>query len=51
VTSLFSILAKVREQKIVYFQFMEDTFATASPFRVSGSWRVHNDPEGEAFDV
>jgi uncharacterized protein len=44
-TSPFSILAKVKEGKIVYFQFMEDTFATASTFKISGSWTVRSDPE------
>jgi ketosteroid isomerase-like protein len=44
-TSPFSIWAKVKDGKIVYFQFMEDTFATASTFKVSGSWKIRNDPE------
>ena len=40
ITSPFSIHAKVRDDKIVYFQFMEDTYATASSFRQTGSWVV-----------
>lgn len=51
VTSPFSILAKVQDGMIVYFQFMEDTYATASSFKVSGTWRIHADPEGTPFDI
>ena len=40
ITSPFSINAKVLDGKIVYFQFMEDTYATASSFRQTGSWVV-----------
>ena len=40
ITSPFSIHAKVHDDKIVYFQFMEDTYATASSFRQTGSWVV-----------
>ncbi|MBJ2285851.1 hypothetical protein JFT66_16965 [Pseudomonas sp. MF6755] len=40
ITSPFSILAKVHDGKMTYFQFMEDTYATASSFRQSGSWTV-----------
>jgi hypothetical protein len=50
-TSPFSILAKVRNGKIVYFQFMEDTFATAATFRVFGHWKIHSDPKGEEFEL
>jgi hypothetical protein len=50
-TSPFSILAKIKDGKIVYFQFMEDTYATASTFRVSGKWKIHSDPEGKAFEI
>ena len=50
-TSPFSILAKVKNGKIVYFQFMEDTFATAATFRVSGHWRIHSDPKGAEFEL
>jgi hypothetical protein len=39
-TSPFAINAKVRNDKMVYFQFMEDTYASASSFRQSGSWTV-----------
>lgn len=39
-TSPFSIHAKVRDGKMIYFQFMEDTYASASSFRQSGSWTI-----------
>src|ERR1700730_17356141 len=39
-TSPFSIHANVHAGKIAYFQFMEDTYATASSFRQTGSWVV-----------
>ena len=49
--SPFSILAKVRNGKIHYFQFMEDTYASAASFRQSGSWIVKTDPDKPAFEV
>ncbi|WP_334150717.1 nuclear transport factor 2 family protein [Hyphomicrobium sp.] len=49
-TSPFAIHAKVVDEKIIYLQCMEDTYATASTFRVRGSWYVHSDPEGKGFD-
>lgn len=50
-TSPFSILAKVKDGKIVYFQFLEDTYASAASFRQSGSWTVKTDPKAPAFKV
>ncbi len=41
-TSPFSILAKVENGLITYFQFMEDTYASAKSFRKSGSWEIQN---------
>jgi uncharacterized protein len=49
--SPFSIHAKVNNGKIVYFQFMEDTYASAASFRQSGSWTVKTDPSAPAFEV
>ncbi len=46
-TSPFSIHAKVRSGQMTYFQFMEDTYASSSSFRQSGSWTVKT-PEGAA---
>lgn len=50
-TSPFSIHAKVKDGKIAYFQFMEDTYASASSFRQNGSWTVKTDPDAPAFEV
>lgn len=41
-TSPFSILIKVENGLITYFQFMEDTYASAKSFRKSGSWEIQN---------
>lgn len=49
--SPFSIHAKVKNGKIIYFQFMEDSYASASSFRQSGSWVVKPDPAGPAYEV
>lgn len=49
VTSPFSILAKVRNQKIYHFMFMEDTFATAGSFRLTPAGTFHSDPNGAEF--
>ncbi len=46
VTSPFSILAKVRDGQIVFMQFMEDTFGTASTFRSGGVATFRSDPDG-----
>jgi ketosteroid isomerase-like protein len=50
-TSPFSIHAKVRDGKIVYFQFMEDTFASARSFSKKGTWTIKTDPNGPEFEV
>jgi len=50
VVSPFSIHAKVKEGKIVYFQFMEDTLATTDTFKVSGTVKYHSDPNGSSFE-
>lgn len=51
VTSPLAIRAKVRNGKIVLFQFMEDSYATASSFRVSGKWSVKTSPTGSTYEV
>jgi len=38
ITSPFAILARVTNGKISYVQFLEDTFGTASTFRLGGTW-------------
>ena len=49
--SPFAIHGKVRGGKIVFFQFMEDTFASARSFSVSGKWTIKTDPEGAEYEV
>lgn len=51
VTSPMAIHAKVRDGQIVYFLFMEDTFATAGSFRTGGTWTIRTDPDGAEFEV
>jgi hypothetical protein len=51
VESPFSIFSRVRDGKIVYFQFMEDTFATASSFKSGGRSRFHSDPNGKEVEI
>lgn len=50
-TSPMAVLAKVADGKITYFQYMEDTFATALTFRRAGTWTIDSDPEGRPFEV
>ncbi|MDR6983451.1 ketosteroid isomerase-like protein [Rheinheimera pacifica] len=50
-TSPFSIHAKVRDGKMIYFQFMEDTYASASSFRQSGSWTMKTPANAAPFKV
>lgn len=50
-TSPFSIHAKVNDGRMTYFQFMEDTYASASSFRQSGSWTVKTTEDTAAFTV
>jgi hypothetical protein len=40
---------KVREDKIVYFQFMEDTFASSRSFSSGGAWTIKTDPNGPEY--
>jgi ketosteroid isomerase-like protein len=49
--SPFSIHAKVKNGKIVYFQFMEDTFLSARSFSTGGKWTIKIDPKGATFEV
>jgi uncharacterized protein len=51
VTSPFSILCKVKDGKITYMQFMEDTFCTASSFRSGGTWKFQSDPQGDEVAI
>ncbi|MEN0071074.1 MAG: hypothetical protein AAGC63_08700 [Propionicimonas sp.] len=51
VTSALAILAKVKDEKVTYMQFMEDTFATARSFRSGGTWTIQADPDGTTIEV
>ena len=46
VTSPFAIFCKVKDRRVTYMQFMEDTFCTASSFRSGGEWTFRSDPKG-----
>lgn len=50
-TSPIAILAKVTDGKIVFLQFMEDTFGTASTFRSGGAWTFEADPDGQVVSI
>lgn len=49
--SPFAIHAKVRDGKIVYFLFMEDTFASARSFSTEGTWTVKTELQAEPYQV
>jgi len=51
ITTPFSIFCKVTDGKVVYMQFMEDTFCTASSFRSGGTWKFQSDPNGGEVEV
>lgn len=51
VTSPFAVLARGRDGKLSYVQFMEDTFATVRSFRESGAYRIKADPDGSQTDI
>ena len=51
VSSPFSIFIKVVDGQVTYLQFLEDSYATASSFRKSGSWTVQTEPGTEPFEV
>ena len=48
-TSPIGIMAKVKNGKITYMRFMEDTYASAKSFRKSGSWVIQNN--GRTFNL
>ena len=51
VTSPLAILARAKQGKLSFVQFMEDTFATARSFRESGTYRIAAHPDGSKVDV
>lgn len=44
-TSALVVFAKVSGDRITFFQYMEDTFATALSFRSGGTWTIDADPD------
>ena len=51
VSSPFSIFLKVVDGQVNYLQFLEDSYATASSFRKSGSWTVQTEPDADPIEV
>lgn len=51
VTSPFAVLARGKNGKLSYVQFMEDTFATARSFRESGEYLIKANPDGSELSV
>ena len=51
ITSPFALLAKVKDDRISYLHFLEDTFGTASSFRASGTWNFHGVATGGDVSV
>lgn len=49
-TSPFSIKAIVKDGLITYLQFMEDTYASAASFRISGAWEIQQE-QNKTFSV
>lgn len=51
ITSPFSLLAKVTNDRISYIQFLEDTFGTAGSFRAGGTWQFRGVATGGDVSV
>lgn len=51
VTSPFAVLARGRNGRLSYVQFMEDTFGTARSFRHSGEYLIQANPDGTQISV
>ncbi|MBW8243701.1 nuclear transport factor 2 family protein [Muricauda oceani] len=51
VTSPFSLLAKVKDEKVYHFMFMEDTFATSGTYILTPAGTFHNDPNETEFSL
>lgn len=49
--SPFSVHAKVKDGKIVYLQFMEDTFASTRSFSSGGTWTIKTQPDTPEFQA
>jgi uncharacterized protein len=51
VTTPFAVFCKLKDGRVNYMQFMEDTFCTASSFRSGGTWKFQSDPGGGEVEV
>jgi uncharacterized protein len=51
VSSPFSIHVRVVDGKVTYLQFLEDSDATASSFRKSGTWTVQTEAGAKPIEV
>jgi len=51
VTTPFAIFCRLKQGKVKYMQFMEDTFCTASSFRSGGTWKFQSDPNGSEVEI
>jgi len=51
VDSPFSIFSKVKDGKVTYLQFMEDTFATAASFHERSTGAYRNFPNSEPIKI
>lgn len=49
--SPFAIHAKVRDEKVVFFMFMEDTFASSRSFSTGGTWTIKTELQPEPYEV
>ena len=51
ITSPFGMLARFEGGKVVYLQFLEDSYGTAGSFKTGGVTRFHGDPLGKEVEV
>lgn len=51
VTSPLAILARAKDGRLSFVQFMEDTFATVRSFREGGTYHIMADPDGAEVEV
>jgi ketosteroid isomerase-like protein len=51
VTSPFGLLARFEGDKVAYIQFLEDSYGTASSFKIGGATQFHSDPSGKEVEV
>jgi hypothetical protein len=49
--SPFPIFCKVSDGKVIYMQYMENTFATSSTFRSGGTWTFRSNPGRRSFCI